>query len=96
MWTPAGECTDIDEYVVFCAPTKLQREVYKTLLGSQGLQNCLYNGDTQLHLKAITLMRKLCNAVSLTTTKLQTVSSPASISNVSRLLTILFTPVSQK
>jgi len=59
----------LDEYVIFCSPTPLQQRAYRALVGSHGLQNCLYNGDTQSHLKAITLMRKICNAVSLTTSK---------------------------
>ena len=63
----------VDEYVVFCAPTGLQQRVYKALLESRGLQRCLYEGDAQSHLKAITLMRKICNAVSLVVSKAEKV-----------------------
>lgn len=65
----------VDEYVVFCAPTGLQQRVYKALLESRGLQRCLYEGDMQSHLKAITLMRKICNAVSLVVAKAEKVCS---------------------
>ena len=64
----------IDEFVVFCAPTGLQKRVYKALLESRGLQKCLYEGDAQSHLKAITLMRKICNAVSLVASKAEKVT----------------------
>ena len=72
----------LDEYVVFCAPTILQQRVYKTLLESQGLQSCLYQGDANAHLKAITLMRKICNAVSLVTAKAQQVTPHKNFSDV--------------
>ena len=63
----------VDEYVVFCAPTTLQRRVYKALLESQGLLNCLYHGDINAHLKAITIMRKICNAMTLIKSKAHSV-----------------------
>jgi DNA repair and recombination protein RAD54B len=59
--------------VVFCAPTTLQKKVYKVLLESPSFQNCLYHGDSNAHLKAITLMRKICNAVSLIRSKAEQV-----------------------
>lgn len=65
----------VDEYVVFCAPTTLQRRVYKALLESQGLLNCLYHGDINAHLKAITIMRKICNSITLIKSKVQCVST---------------------
>jgi DNA repair and recombination protein RAD54B len=59
--------------VVFCAPTVLQRRVYKALLENQALWNCLYNGDFKAHLKAITVMRKICNAINLIKFKIHSV-----------------------
>jgi len=67
----------VDEFVVFCAPTGLQQRVYQALLESRGLQRCLYEGDAQSHLKAITLMRKICNAVSLAVSKAEQVPHPS-------------------
>jgi hypothetical protein len=67
---------DVDEYVVFCGPTRLQRLVYKALLESQGLFNCLHHGDISVHLKAITIMRKICNAVTLIKSKVHSVLPP--------------------
>jgi DNA repair and recombination protein RAD54B len=62
--------------VVFCAPTTLQRRVYKALLENQTLWNCLYNGDFKAHLKAITVMRKICNAINLIKSKIHSVLPP--------------------
>ena len=62
-----------DEYVVFCKPSKLQERAYKALLQSQGLRNCFYLDDMSFHLKAITLMRKLCNGVTLVSNKVESV-----------------------
>jgi DNA repair and recombination protein RAD54B len=67
----------IDEYVVFCKPSGLQERAYLALLQSQGLKNCLYQDDMSSHLKAITLMRKLCNGVSLVSSKVESVLSPS-------------------
>ena len=64
-----------DEYVVFCKPSALQERAYMALLQSQGLKNCLYQDDMSSHLKAITLMRKLCNGVSLVSNKVESVQS---------------------
>jgi len=58
---------------VFCSPSGLQKKVYRALLESAAFQNCLYHGDMNAHLKAITVMRKICNSVSLTATKAQQV-----------------------
>ena len=63
----------VDEYVVFCKPSGLQERAYLALLQSQGLKNCLYHDDMNSHLKAITLMRKLCNGVSLVSNKVESV-----------------------
>jgi DNA repair and recombination protein RAD54B len=65
---------DVDEYVVFCTPTELQQRMYNGLLESQGIKQCLYEGDTSAHLKAISLLRKISNAASLVFSKAENVS----------------------
>jgi len=60
---------------VFCSPSSLQKKVYRALLESAAFQKCLYHGDMNAHLKAITVMRKICNSVSLTAAKAQQVAS---------------------
>lgn len=85
-----------DEYVVFCKPTKLQQCVYKALLESQGIKSCLYEGDANAHLKAITIMRKICNASSLVFSKAENVSRPSFLINSSQMIlfTVQFVPPS--
>ena len=57
----------------FVHQRRYRQKVYKALLESPSFQNCLYHGDSNSHLKAITLMRKICNAVSLVISKAEQV-----------------------
>lgn len=53
------------DLVVFCHPTKLQREAYLRLLESSALRRAMEFGDMSTHLSLITTLRKLCNSPGL-------------------------------
>lgn len=53
------------EMVLFCKPTPLQVAVYEGLLRSNDVTTALSSTDTSDHLRAITMLKKACNATSL-------------------------------
>lgn len=53
------------DMVLFCKPTSLQLAVYEGLLRSNDVTTALSSTDTSDHLRAITMLKKACNATSL-------------------------------
>lgn len=51
--------------VLFCKPTSQQVVLYKALLESSMIRSCLGSLDPSDHLRAITLLKKLCNSPAL-------------------------------
>lgn len=51
--------------VLFCTPLPQQIKIYKDLLESNTIRSCLGSSDTAEHLKAITMLKKLCNSPAL-------------------------------
>lgn len=51
--------------VLFCKPTSQQVDIYKALLESSVIRSCLGSLDPWDHLRAITLLKKLCNSPAL-------------------------------
>lgn len=51
--------------VLFCNPLPQQIKLYKDLLESNMIRSCLGSSDTAEHLKAITILKKLCNSPAL-------------------------------
>eukprot|EP00047_Mylnosiga_fluctuans_P017888 m.65180 g.65180 ORF g.65180 m.65180 type:complete len:651 (+) comp7311_c0_seq1:1-1953(+) len=61
---------DKHEYIMFCPPTTLQRELYVRVLGSDMVQLCLSaTGGGAPHLICISALKKLCNSPTLLTTR---------------------------
>ncbi|ANB15146.1 DNA-dependent ATPase RDH54 [Sugiyamaella lignohabitans] len=53
------------ESVIFCYPTDTQLQMYKQILDSSELKTYLGSNDTSDHLRAISLLKKICNSSSL-------------------------------
>nr|POE86529.1 dna repair and recombination protein rad54b [Quercus suber] len=51
------------EYVVFCRPTKVQKEVYRSITGSPTFNAAL--GSSALSLELINILKKVCNSPNL-------------------------------
>lgn len=51
--------------VLFCRPTSQQISIYKTFLGSNMIRSCMGSNDPSDHLRAITMLKKLCNSPAL-------------------------------
>lgn len=53
------------ESVIFCKPSAKQIELYKQILESTSLKKCVGSNNMSEHLRAITVLKKLCNSPSL-------------------------------
>lgn len=51
--------------VLFCKPTPQQTRLYKELLESNMIRSCLGSADPSDHLRAITMLKKVCNSPAL-------------------------------
>lgn len=53
------------ETVLFCKPLSHQVKVYRDLLESTMIKSCIGSNDAAEHLRAITMLKKVCNAPAL-------------------------------
>ncbi|KAH9869923.1 hypothetical protein J1614_006844 [Plenodomus biglobosus] len=53
------------EHIVFCKPTKGQAEAYRNILASPIFSAALGNGNTDMALQLINVLKKVCNSPSL-------------------------------
>ncbi|KAK9452204.1 SNF2 family N-terminal domain-containing protein [Limtongia smithiae] len=54
-----------NEFVVFCKPSQSQLEISKDLLGSAAMKSLIGSNDSSNHLRAITLLKKVCSSPKL-------------------------------
>lgn len=72
MFTLRRTADTLDKYlppktnsVIFCKPTSEQARLYKEILQSSAIKKCVGSDSPMEHLRAITLLKKLCNSPAL-------------------------------